>query len=67
MSDFRGLYRNHVGAEIEITGIYRPSRGAFLGTFYQGVQHDSIFGEQTIIVEPAALKECGYVKQEHTK
>jgi hypothetical protein len=62
MSDFRGVYRNALGAEIEIVGLHRPSMG-FLGTFYQGVQHDSIFGDQSIVVEPAALAECGYVKQ----
>ena len=55
-------YRNSLGVEIEITGYHGIGDRRFLGTFYAGVIRDDLFGDQHLIVEPAALTNFGYVK-----
>ena len=60
MSDYQGTYRNNAGAEIEITGIYYG--GKIIGTVYTAEQHDELFGTQQLLITPAGIEECGYVK-----
>lgn len=62
MSDFIGQYKNTVGAEIEVTGIYYG--GKIIGTVYTAVQHDELLGSQQLLITPAGLVECGYAKIE---
>lgn len=60
MSGFIGKYRNHRGVEMEITGVNIDPN--ILGTTYKGVIRDELFGAHHVLVTPAGLIECGYVK-----
>ncbi len=57
-----GKYRNHVGVELEIVGYHRLVDPKVLGTLYEGVIRDDLFGDRWLIVVPDALAECGYVR-----
>ena len=61
-----GLYRNHLAAEIEITGIASIGRRDILGLIYSGVIRDDLFGDRQVLVEPAFLSEV-YTKVEDSK
>jgi hypothetical protein len=57
-----GKYRNRLGVELEITGLhYGPN---IIGTIYEGVIRDSLFGDRHVFVTPEGLKDCGYKKVE---
>lgn len=57
MSTVLGMYRNPLGAEIEITGYANEGRRDILGTVYVGVAKDSLFGDRPVLVTPEFLAE----------
>lgn len=65
MSDIMGKYRNKQGVELEITGISMARN--ILGTVYEGVIPDNLFGPRHVLVTPEGLIDCGYVKIENTE
>ena len=60
MSDPIGKYRNRLGVELEVTG-YRVDRN-IIGTIYEAVVPDSLFGPRHILITPEGLKDCAYTK-----
>lgn len=60
MSNPIGKYRNSLGVELEITG-YRVERN-IIGTIYEAVIPDSLFGPRRILITPEGLKDCAYTK-----
>ena len=61
-----GKYRNKSGSEIEITGQVPGWLGSMqvLGSLYEAVQRDSLFGNRIILVTLDGIKDCGYEKIE---
>lgn len=55
-------YRNSLGVELEITGIHNFYNRDIIGTIYEGVIRDSLFGNRQMLVTEQGLTECGYVK-----
>ena len=62
MSNPLGKYRNRLGVELEVTG-YRIDRN-IIGTIYEAVIPDSLFGPRYVLITPEGLKECAYEKVE---
>jgi hypothetical protein len=60
-----GKYRNHQGVELEVIGISMARN--VLGTIYEAVIPDELFGPRHYLVAPDGLKDCGYEKVEATK
>jgi len=46
----------------EITGV--SARRDIIGTIYEAVIPDQLFGPRNILITPAGLIDCGYVKIE---
>lgn len=63
MSAVLGRYRNHAGAEIEITHtvVGFIAGRQVLGTVY-GARQDGFLGGSELFITPEGIKECGYVK-----
>lgn len=55
-----GKYRNHQGVVLEVTGISMARN--VLGTIYEAVIADDLFGPRHYLVAPDGLTDCGYVK-----
>lgn len=54
-NEITGLYRNHLGVELEITGYeFGPH---ILGRVLKGEIKDQLFGTKHVFVEPAFLAE----------
>ena len=62
MSDVIGKYRNRLGVELEVTG-YRIDRN-IIGTIYEAVIPDQLFGPRQVLITPEGLKDCSYEKVE---
>lgn len=62
MSNPLGKYRNRLGVELEVTG-HRIDRN-IIGTIYEAVIPDQLFGPRHILITPAGLEECHYTKVE---
>lgn len=59
-----GKYRNHVGAEIEITGTVHQYFGVqIIGTVYRARQVDALFPGE-LLITPEGLIDCGYERVE---
>jgi hypothetical protein len=65
MSSIIGKYRNHQGVEMEVTGISMARN--VIGTIYEAVIPDNLFGPRHMLVTPDGLTDCGYVKIEVTQ
>ena len=59
-----GKYRNGRGVDLEITAIHNINNRNVLGTIYEGVIKDSLFGNQLMLVTEEGLIDCGYKKIE---
>lgn len=57
-----GKYRNKLGVELEITG-YRVDRN-IIGTVYEAVIPDQLFGPRHLLITMDGLVDSGYEKQE---
>jgi hypothetical protein len=64
MSEIMGKYRNKLGVELEITGIHNLNNLNVLGTIYEGLIRDSLFGNRLMLVTTEGLTDCGYLKTE---
>ncbi len=57
----RGLYRNTLGAELEVVGyVTNVGRIRTLPGIFEAVQRDELFGSTTYLVTPQSMVDCGY-------
>jgi hypothetical protein len=59
-----GKYRNRLGVELEITGFHYARN--VIGTIYEGVIRDQMFGPVQMLVTAEGLADCGYEKLEES-
>lgn len=59
-----GKYRNSLGVDLEVIGIHNIRNRDIIGTVYEGVIKDSLFGNRLMLVTAEGLTDCGYVKIE---